>query len=1820
MEQLLVPYQAATNLEAASVLVLAPHPDDEVFGCGGAIMRHVSSGQAVQVIILSDGAYRADKNQQSSYASLRRSESVQAAGVLGYGEPQFWGLPDREIEYGELLVQRIEQAIEEVQADLIYAPSIFEMHPDHRALGMAALEAVRRNNGQLKLAMYEVGVPMLRPNLLLDISDLRNRKQQAMACFVSQLKEQAYDQHISALNKFRTYTLGSKVTAAEAYFIADAKALQNDILKLYKSEHHQQQELGLALMPTDIPLVSVLIRSMDRSTLKAALDSVALQTYSHIEVVVINAKGGKHTDLSSWCGRFPLRLIGNSQASPRSQAANAAMKEAKGKYLIFLDDDDWFAPHHVSALVEEIRKNPDVKAVHSNIRVIGALGNFEDHVFRERFDPVRMMADNFIPIHSVLFERRLMEAGCLFDESLSVYEDWDFWLQVSRHTGFSHIDEVGAFYCASGTSDVGLQGTDEARKLSRELIFDKWKKIWSGREINALLAHKDFLKASKVHELEWSLQVLKDQTNAEIQAQKDQLNLLISTFEEQSKKQSEALVQQKNLTDLLNQKLLQSELQTLELKSSIEELLASRSWRITAPLRWTATRASHARHVLALGRRYVRVNGGGVKGIGKLASAGTATLVKHGPLKLFEKIREYAAATSIVPESTQAQQGTDGILQAENNSRNLFPTNMTSSRGSTLKQRGTHMLKILFHKLPVSKKNKYRFRDFCYENFPGLFRNLPSYQFWLTRGALGGPSFSTSSEALASTTNWNMMLPVTGQDPVNRSLLPSSMEIDIIVPVYRGLEQTRRCIESVLNSTIKVPFRLILINDESPEIEVSNYLRELRSLPGVTLIENAENLGFTATVNLGMSLSTENDVVLLNSDTEVANDWLDRLLVHAHCAARVGTVTPFSSNATICNYPTLEGMKVLPEGESTQSLDTAFAVANRGRHIEIPTAVGFCMYIRRDCLDEVGLFDVETFGKGYGEENDFCLRASALGWKHLLAADTFVFHEGEVSFQAGSNPRKERAAQIMRGRYPRYEAIVAEHVTLNEAHPLRIAATASRFKHGLLPVVLHVLHGHGGGTEKHVEELCRGLAGTSRMLIMNVLLNGGSQPEVRLRSAATQDGLDLRLPTSNLSFLVSLLQSFGVSLVHIHHVLDYPFDLRLLIDSLRLPFYLTVHDYFLICPRINLMPPQQKYCGEPEPSQCNQCLSINAPQGSVDIVWWRAQHAWLFEEASVVICPSHDVATRCKRYFPDAAYRAVSHEKMAPDTFYNVKAPTLKKTEPLRVAILGVLARHKGLKLISETLAIANKAASPLELRLIGFAEDNMPSVAANLFSQTGTYQDTDLDKLIEEFNPHLILFPACCPETYSYTLTEALKSNRPIMATHIGAFPERLTGRPWTWLIDWDISGGELVQKLETVRSNNFEVAVSPAPPKSATFQSLMVITNDFYDKEYLTFKRENQTVSGLIDLRIPDKIAIMVLIENSGDEPSPCAYIRLILPLLRESGRQLKLHWVTAPDIELYRTDVLITQRTAVTAAVSIDRIVSHCRKNHIRLVYDLDDFLLQLPADHPEQAVYAPKSAAVSRWLNEADEVWVSTDALRAKIAVLNPRVQTIKNYLDEQLWIKPEPVNRPDEVGRRLRLLYMGTQTHQADFELIKNALYRIKKEFFNAIDIFLIGVTSHSSNEKWYETIIPPSTVGSSYPAFVNWITQCSPFDIGVTPLVDNEFNRCKSAIKFLDYSALGMATLASDLGVYAPIRDGENGFLVENTEEAWYHALKKVLTDLPLLERIRRVAQREVYEFHGFASVSSSRTDFLVSLLNASAQENKKELEFAEPTPPVRLI
>jgi len=587
LEKLLVPDQAAVAIPGTQILVLAPHPDDEVFGCGGAILRHVEHGQPVAVIVVTDGSYGVSAEEADAYVAQRRNESIAAARLIGYGVPVFWNYRDREISYSEKMVQKIREAITDVGADLVYSPSVFEMHPDHRALGMIVVEAVRRLGKGVRLALYEVGMPLC-PNLLLDISDLATRKMAAMACFVSQNARQRYDLDIAALNRYRTYTLPAHVTAAEAYILLAAETLASDPLKLYQSEYARQKSLGLVLDSSETPLVSVIIRSIDRPTLSDALDSVALQTYANIEVIIVNAKGDDHRPVGDWCGRFPVRRLDLGKSLTRSQAANVGLEASHGDYLIFLDDDDWFAPHHIARLKTEFEGSESAVAVYSAVQCVNESG-VETKRFEEAFDPIQFRIDNFVPIHAVLFRRHVVDNGTRFDESLTVCEDWDFWLQVLECGGFLFVPEVGATYRMHDAASSGVWVNAEQTQQVMIAIYRKWIPRWNDKTLWSVL---EFARYKRLFiELSHTMNEYKALL-VERDLQVTSSNQFVIEREAQITSLSRGLIECEAQITALNHGLIESEAQITALNQSVTErdakiadLLASTSWRITRPIR-----------------------------------------------------------------------------------------------------------------------------------------------------------------------------------------------------------------------------------------------------------------------------------------------------------------------------------------------------------------------------------------------------------------------------------------------------------------------------------------------------------------------------------------------------------------------------------------------------------------------------------------------------------------------------------------------------------------------------------------------------------------------------------------------------------------------------------------------------------------------------------------------------------------------------------------------------------------------------------------------------------------------------------------------------------------------------------------------------------------------------------------------------------------------------------------------------------------------------------------------------------------------------------
>jgi GT2 family glycosyltransferase len=237
----------------------------------------------------------------------------------------------------------------------------------------------------------------------------------------------------------------------------------------------------------------------------------------------------------------------------------------------------------------------------------------------------------------------------------------------------------------------------------------------------------------------------------------------------------------------------------------------------------------------------------------------------------------------------------------------------------------------------------------------------------------------------------------------------------VIVPVHNALNETGRCLQA-LRAHVDEGTAVIVIDDASTESGIDALMDGLP--PAWVPVRNEHNLGFVGTVNLGMALAAGEDVVLLNSDTRVSAGWLDAIEACAASDPGIASITPLTNNGEIASIP--EFCQPNPWPEDPDRWARACRESGPPQYPEVPTGVGFCMFLRRACLDTIGLFDEQAFGRGYGEENDWCMRAIKAGWRHVLCDHAFVAHQGNASFgPLGLGPGGE-AMETLLARHPDY--------------------------------------------------------------------------------------------------------------------------------------------------------------------------------------------------------------------------------------------------------------------------------------------------------------------------------------------------------------------------------------------------------------------------------------------------------------------------------------------------------------------------------------------------------------------------------------------------------------------------------------------------------------------------------------------------------------------------------------------------------------------------------------------------------------------------------
>ena len=463
------------SVVARRVLVLAPHYDDEVLGCGGLLLQLAEGGAEVVCAFLSDGSGGGEGPPEGmsgeDYSALRRAESEAAAAALGIARVEHVGyrrgFPDGGLvsSTGELAGQ-IEALLDAGRPDLVLVPSPLEVTTDHQATFRALHEALiaRRRGGAdgrepssaqddaspgdllLRILCYEVNHPFY-PDLLVDVTAEIDGISSAMAHYRSQQERHDYLDSGLGLRRFRAHSLPRECGSAEGYCQLQASDFTT------RSPAQLIAHLGgvPALVEVDSPRrVSIVVRTYNRPRrLAEALESLARSTYRNVEAVLVN-DGGRRPDVPDGFP-FPLLRVEHESNRGRAAAAQAGVEAATGDCIGFLDDDDLLAPEHLESLTSMLRGDVDV--AYSDAAVVTyeptAAGYRESSrglPYSRDFDRGILLLDNYIPFHTVLMTRDALERAGPFDLGLPAFEDWDLLIRLSRSSPFVHLARTTCEY------------------------------------------------------------------------------------------------------------------------------------------------------------------------------------------------------------------------------------------------------------------------------------------------------------------------------------------------------------------------------------------------------------------------------------------------------------------------------------------------------------------------------------------------------------------------------------------------------------------------------------------------------------------------------------------------------------------------------------------------------------------------------------------------------------------------------------------------------------------------------------------------------------------------------------------------------------------------------------------------------------------------------------------------------------------------------------------------------------------------------------------------------------------------------------------------------------------------------------------------------------------------------------------------------------------------------------------------------------------------------------------------------------------------------
>lgn len=626
------------------------------------------------------------------------------------------------------------------------------------------------------------------------------------------------------------------------------------------------------------------------------------------------------------------------------------------------------------------------------------------------------------------------------------------------------------------------------------------------------------------------------------------------------------------------------------------------------------------------------------------------------------------------------------------------------------------------------------------------------------------------------------------------------MKIDLIIPVYDALADLKTCVESLQRWLDFSLVRVLLVNDCSPDPAVLPYLEELADGEHFVLIQAKQNGGFSNSVNLGIQYDPARDVILLNSDTVVTARFAEKMQQCAYLSERIGTVTPLSNNGAICSVPNFMQSNELPEGFTIDSYAELIEKCSLHQYPQLPMAVGFCMYIKRSAILEIGLFDGETFGRGYGEENDYCFRMEQLGYCHLLCDDTFIYHKGEASFAlSGYAEERKKANEMYLFQTYRRQVVAADEFIKADSlrwlrENIRFAQHCNNGKKNVLEY-LHLgfekgVYNNIGGTQFHVQDIVEGSEAACNYFVV-----ARDQKNLTMTVYLDQDVFSFAWPLAPLpetpvfsepsfaSAIGFILDHFDIGLVHVHHTFTHTFDIFYEAKKRGIPLFLTLHDYYYLCPNFQLLNAEGNCCiGRRTAQMCADCLNAKYGYTAPVLQTWQHRCSEVLGDCTQIFTPSENAKSVYTAVYPALADKIA----VAPHGIDLAERVTRKgKTEPgqLHVAFLGNMAPFKGSRTAYEM--ITQNTDPALHWSIFGISNDEQLSALNRAdLQQHGGYQRTEITHLLQSAGVDVIVIASHFPESFCYTLSEAVLAGIPVVVTDIGALGPRVNEMGCGWVV----------------------------------------------------------------------------------------------------------------------------------------------------------------------------------------------------------------------------------------------------------------------------------------------------------------------------------------------------------------------------------------------------------------------------------------------------